>query len=120
MSLPGEEFDRGIQKWGGFILSEHSEQIEHEKKHLSWKEAMSEEKIGLLLSEALLHQQTIIIQQKLAVYTPNGFPEANLIGRIVGIQDGDLWIRSGEKNVKVPFDSIHHVACKEGESRWYT
>ncbi|WP_088809869.1 MULTISPECIES: hypothetical protein [Listeria] len=120
MNLPGEEFDRGIQKWGGFILSEHSEQIEHEKKHLNWKEAMSAKNIEMILSEALLHQQTVIIQQKLPVYNPDGFPEADLIGRIVGIQDGDIWLRSGEKNVKVFFDSIHHVACKEGESKWYT
>ncbi|EUJ53531.1 hypothetical protein [Listeria fleischmannii] len=77
--LPGEEFDRGIKKWGGFFLSEHSEQIEREKQHFNWKEKMSEEHIEQILSNALLHQKVVIIQQKLVDDDLDPFPKKKML-----------------------------------------
>lgn len=35
--------DRGMKKWGGFLLSEHTEAMQNAEPTLVWKEAMTTE-----------------------------------------------------------------------------
>lgn len=117
--LPGEEFDRGIKKWGGFFLSEHSEQIEREKQHFNWKEKMSEEHIEQILSDALLHQKVVIIQQKLVDDDLDPFPKKDVEGHIIGVENGEIWLKSEETRVKILFTDIHHISCRKHDAKWY-
>ncbi|MCP6881153.1 hypothetical protein JKS98_14610, partial [Listeria monocytogenes] len=48
--------DRGMQKWQGMILSEHTEQLEQAKRKLSWLPQQTEECLVQILSYAVTKQ----------------------------------------------------------------
>ncbi|WP_260443655.1 hypothetical protein [Listeria immobilis] len=58
--------DRGIKKWQGFFLSEHNEQMDQQQasSKLKWREAMSSECIESVLSAAITHQSSLVIQKR--------------------------------------------------------
>ncbi len=116
----GEQFDRGLKKWQGFILSEHNEQLERQHIQDSWKPEMGAEEIEQVLSEALLHQDLIKVQKKRDNYDPDQGPEPMTRGRIAGIDAGILVLRTDSGIVQVSVDVIHHVENARGEHKWYS
>ncbi|MCH3058280.1 hypothetical protein K3X06_14845, partial [Listeria monocytogenes] len=65
--------DRGMKKWGGVLLSEHTEAMQNAEPTLVWKEAMTTDFIESVLASAMTHQSTLIIQKK--PLDPEAFPE---------------------------------------------
>lgn len=55
--------DRGMQKWQGMILSEHTKQLEQAKIKLSWLPQQSEECLVQILSNAVTKQRALTIQR---------------------------------------------------------
>ncbi|EUJ31244.1 hypothetical protein MFLO_09332 [Listeria floridensis FSL S10-1187] len=111
--------DRGIMKWGGFFLSEHSEQMERLKEQRPWKSEMTETDIQVVLREAMLHQAQVEIQCKLAAYDPDREPDADVVGRIAGFEDGYVILRTENGLIQVALDRIQHVRSKRGAKKWY-
>ncbi|AIS61008.1 hypothetical protein [Listeria ivanovii] len=110
--------DRGIKKWQGFFLSEHNEQMDQQQasSKLKWREAMSSECIESVLSAAITHQSSLVIQK-----TPqnvDSFPEPDVIGKIVGIDEDLLFIRTATEVISLPFSSILNVEERTLE-KWY-
>lgn len=76
--------DRGMKKWGGFLLSEHTEAMQNAEPTLVWKEAMTTEFIESVLASAMTHQSMLVIQKK--PLGPEASPENDIIGRISGVE----------------------------------
>lgn len=105
--LNGEYRDRGIKKWAGFYLSEHTAAQEKgisERKNLNpQKRQMTQKEIEALLNEAIIKNKSVAIQ--LEKVDQNGMYEDDIIGPIRG---GDaLGIFVNDK--KVEFDEIRHI-----------
>ncbi|MCH2737763.1 hypothetical protein K3V49_14720, partial [Listeria monocytogenes] len=82
------------KKWGVFLLIEHTEAIQNAEPTLVWKEAMTTEFIESVLSSAMTHQSTLIIQKK-PLY-PEAFPENDIIGRISGGENNIIYIKNSD------------------------
>ncbi|WP_260443064.1 hypothetical protein [Listeria immobilis] len=110
--------DRGIKKWQGFFLSEHNEQMDQQQasSKLKWREAMSSECIESVLSAAITHQSSLVIQKK--PQNADSFPEPDVIGKIVGIDEDLLFIRTATEVISLPFSSILNVEERTVE-KWY-
>lgn len=72
--------DRGMQKWQGMILSEHTEQLEQAKRKLSWLPQQTEECLVQILSYAVTKQHAITIQR--LIENENGYPRSFVMGKI--------------------------------------
>ncbi|WP_234288529.1 hypothetical protein [Listeria ivanovii] len=110
--------DRGIKKWQGFFLSEHNEQMDKQQasSRLKWREVMSSECIESVLSAAITHQSSLVIQKK--PQNADSFPEPDVIGKIVGIDEELLFIRAATEVISLPFSSILNVEERTVE-KWY-
>ncbi|WP_243279920.1 hypothetical protein [Listeria seeligeri] len=110
--------DRGIKKWQGFFLSEHNEQMDQQQDStkLKWRKAMSSECIESVLSAAITHQSSLVIQKK--PLHADSFPESDIVGRIVGIDEDLLFIRTATEVISLPFSSILNVEERTVE-KWY-
>ncbi|EAC2977667.1 hypothetical protein RH594_003004 [Listeria monocytogenes] len=109
--------DRGMQKWQGMILSEHTEQLEQAKRKLSWLPQQSEECLVEILSYAVTKQHAITIQR--LTEDENGYPLPFVMGRIAGVEDDRIYIRdmAGEITV-LTFDDLNHISERTIE-KWY-
>ena len=108
MSFNQHEFqDRGMLKWGGFLLSEHSARNERESeirnRFYPPKTLMDEESINMIIQEAVLHKQSVAIQKK--SIDINGLHAPDIEGKITGGEDGTLYVGSHT----VEYDEIRNI-----------
>jgi len=100
--------DRGMAKWGGFYLSEHSAEISKDNKQRNkiniQKERMTTEEIDQVLSEARLKTEMISIQKEI-VDQDNNYMD-DITGFISGYDELGIWL--GEE--KVHYDEIRNAA----------
>lgn len=110
--------DRGIKKWQGFFLSEHNEQMDQQQAstRLKWREAMSSECIESVLNAAITHQSALVIQKKLL--NADAFPEPDIVGRVVGVDDDIIFIQVASEVVSLSFSSILNIEERTTE-KWY-
>ncbi|WP_234293051.1 hypothetical protein [Listeria ivanovii] len=110
--------DRGIKKWQGFFLSEHNEQMDKQQasSRLKWREVMSSECIESVLSAAITHQSALTIQKK--PLSADAFPEPDIIGRIAGVDEDLIFIRTATEVISIPFFSILNVEERTLD-KWY-
>ena len=105
--LNGEYRDRGIKKWAGFYLSEHTaaqEKGTSERKSLNHQERqMTQKEIEALLNEAIIKNKTVAIQ--LEKVDQNGMYEDDIIGPIRGGDALGIFVN----DTKVGFDEIRHI-----------
>jgi hypothetical protein len=121
MLRPDSKQDRGIQKWQGFFLSEHSEQMEHNQQHDSWLEEMSFEEIQDVLALGLLHQRLLVIQLKSEKDDcTDSYPEAKIKGYLRGSEGEKLILQTNQGIQQIVVAQIHHVYCEERVQKWYT
>ncbi|WP_088816529.1 MULTISPECIES: hypothetical protein [Listeria] len=121
MLRPDSEQDRGIQKWQGFFLSEHSEQLAQDQEHDAWLEEMSSEKVQDVLAVGLLQQRLLVIQLKPEqVDTGEGYPEPLIKGYVRGSEGERLILQTNQGVQQVVVAHIHHVHCEERVQKWYT
>lgn len=102
--------DRGMKKWSGFFLSDHTLKINQDQHHRATiyhkKEQMSEEKIGALLLKAFSEHRYVIVQLKEVNTERNFLPD--ICGFVEGYHDEQIII-SGQIIV---LNDINNVQLK--------
>lgn len=100
--------DRGMKKWTGFFLSDHSLKINKSKVQHNTiypkKSEMTQTKISTTLLQAFSNHYSISIQLK--NIDDNGNYSADVVGLVEGYQDKDTIIVS---NQKINLEEINHV-----------
>ncbi|MBC1419920.1 hypothetical protein [Listeria fleischmannii] len=121
MLQPNSSDDRGIQKWQGFFLSEHSEQMEQEQQHDAWLEEMSAESIQEVLALGLLHQRLLVFQLKPKQDDrTDRYPEPLMKGYLRGSEGERLILQTNQGIQQIVVAQIHHVYYEERVKKWYT
>lgn len=99
--------DRGMVKWAGFYLSEHTDTLSNqsiaEKNSPIQKMQMDVDEIGQVLSEAQLKNKQITVQ--IEERDLNGNYKTDTIGFIKGFDDLGIYVGS----TKIGYDEIRHV-----------
>lgn len=99
--------DRGVVKWMGMFLSEHTASVQADKKKRSHivekKEQMNETDIYSILNKAITNNSMVIIQVE-EINTDGNYQE-DLIGWIEGYEDSCIYL-SGNK---VVLESIRNI-----------
>lgn len=105
--------DRGMMKWLGFYLSEHTAEMEKDARQkqtiLPRKAPMTEGEIGSILETAFIQQRPVSIQ--LAFLDEEGQTAADLVGLILGFEDHELFLAdtNGEIHLLASHE-IHHIS----------
>ena len=104
--------DRGMAKWIGFYLSEHTSEMEKDKgaRNKVWdrKEPMTELEIGEVIDKAYGKHSTVIIQT--SELDLEGYAFEDIIGSIEAIQDNNLYVQSAEYGLRlISIDSINNI-----------
>ena len=108
--------DRGMMKWGGFILSEHSrlneEGEEKRNKVYTPRPIMTEKEKQMVFQEAMKKKKRICIQTTYVDKNGQHFPD--VIGEIKGGEDGVIYV--GQEQVELL--EIRNVFLLEEEKWW--
>lgn len=104
--------DRGMLKWIGFYLSDHTAVLnkEEQKRHQInlAKEPMTLEKIGEVLQQAYLQNRRIAIQ--LEMLNDEGHYLDDLVGKITGQKEDQIYLLEEERGMlHLALEQIHHV-----------
>lgn len=99
--------DRGIIKWQGMYLSDHTEKIAWQAKEKRTtnlaKTKMTTEEIAQVLNKAIIKSKAIAIQKE--ERNAEGHYSDELIGQIEGYDELGIYVNSN----KVNYDEIRHV-----------
>lgn len=104
--------DRGMVKWVGFYLSDHTAVLKQaaQKRHqvnLAKKEQSLAE-ISRLLQQAFLQKKRVSIQLNLLDSESNFMND--LVGKIIGQKDGVIYLAEEEQGIlQVEIDQLRHV-----------
>lgn len=108
MSFLNDEYhDRGIKKWAGFYLSEHTaiqEKLTDErKKENQQKPQMYPKQIALVLNEAISKNKPVAIQ--IEAIDQNRNYKDDIVGLVVGGDELSIYVN----DTKVDFDEIRNI-----------
>ncbi|MGC6769152.1 hypothetical protein [Enterococcus sp. LJL51] len=99
--------DRGMLKWQGMYLSEHTAELAKEQQKeqhiIKRKPTMTETEIQEILAAAYKYQQTIAVQLDMRDTENNYFED--ITGIISGFDELGLYIDT----TSIPYEAIHHV-----------
>lgn len=112
--------DRGMAKWMGFYLSEHTSEMEKDNtvRNKVWnrKEPMSEFEIGEVLDTAFKNHSQVVIQT--AELNGEGSAFEDVVGVVEGHNGNTLYVSDVETGIQiVSIDSINHIALSTTE-KW--
>lgn len=104
--------DRGMAKWMGFYLSEHTAEMEIEKKERNtfWsrKSKMSEIEISEMLETSYTSREVVEIQ--LSELNTDGNAYADIVGVVEGFRDTSIFVSHPDTGIQViPSNSINHI-----------
>ena len=104
--------DRGMMKWIGFYLSDHTAVLDKESKernHINIeKEQMTLEEIGEVLQQAYLKNKRIAIQ--LEALNDEGNYLDDLVGKIFGQREEQIYLDEEDRGMlHLTIEQIHHV-----------
>lgn len=107
--------DRGMKKWAGFILSEHTleqEKYEKAKKKVNLpKPQMSPEDIYTTMQQAQIKNKRIAVQREAVDIEGNYYDD--VVGLLKGADSRGIYIG----NERIDFDEIRHVELYF-QSKW--
>ena len=107
--------DRGMKKWAGFILSEHTlEQEKYEKKKRQVnlpKSQMTPEEIYEVMQKAQLKNKRIAVQREAVDMEGNYYDD--VVGLLKGADSRGIYI----EETRIDFDEIRHVELYF-QSKW--
>lgn len=108
MNYLNEEYhDRGIKKWAGFYLSEHTaaqEKLTDERqKSNPQKQQLDPQEIALVVNEAILKNKSVAVQ--IEAVDQNGCYKDDIVGLVAGGDELGIYI----DNTKVDFDEIRNI-----------
>lgn len=100
--------DRGIQKFNGFFLSEHTSELSKEQQLsnqvIPGKEPMSEALIFETLNRAIIKTKQVAIQLNMKDVEGNFLED--IVGSVRGFDDSSIYL----DDIAVPFTRIRHIA----------
>lgn len=104
--------DRGMAKWMGFYLSEHTSEMEKDNtiRNKVWyrKEPMSEFEIGKILDEAFKNRNQVTIQT--AELNGEGTAFEDINGVVEGFNGNTLYVSDDETGIQlVAIDAINNI-----------
>ncbi|MBC1212471.1 hypothetical protein [Listeria booriae] len=107
--------DRGMKKWGGFLLSEHTEHIEASAKQPVWRKVQEEEEISQILQHIIQNRLVAAMQ----LFKAEGeSPDADIEGRIVATEGSLLHVQTVDTLKVIEFESIRNVE-ERSYLKWY-
>lgn len=99
--------DRGMKKWAGFYLSEHTTAIEKSaalaQRHVPQKAQLTSADIQELLQEAILKSSKIALQK--SEVDAEGRYQPDLTGNIQGYDSQGIYVAEE----KIPYANIRHI-----------
>lgn len=112
--------DRGMAKWMGFYLSEHTSEMEKDNTIRNTiyyrREKMSEIEISSILDTAYHYRYSVIIQ--LDALNTEGFAFEDVTGVVEGFNGNKLYLSDVETGIQiVSINSINHIALSTTE-KW--
>ncbi|WP_125608395.1 DNA-directed RNA polymerase subunit beta [Lapidilactobacillus bayanensis] len=111
--------DRGMAKWLGWILSDHSAYMEQEaiaEQPIVAKVEMTTAEIDTVLKTAWLHTQPISVQLNIEF---NHHYQADVQGIMVGFADGQIYLQDqADREEKIQVDLIRHVELMTLQKWW--
>lgn len=115
MSYGDSYDDRGMVKWAGFYLSEHTDLMnKDDKKRLtspSQKPQMELGEINKIMEEARLKDKSVCIQMEARDLNGNYYPD--IIGKIKGFDELGIYM----EETKIGYDEIRNV-CLYSHIKW--
>lgn len=104
--------DRGMLKWIGFYLSDHTAVLNKAEKERNFinqeKPKMSLEEIGEILQQAYLQGKRVAIQ--LEELDSEGNFLADLVGKLAGQREEKIFLNEEERGMlHLTMEQIHHV-----------
>lgn len=99
-----EYMDRGMAKWMGFFISEHTSALSHMGDAIDFSSQMSNEEIVLLISQVYVNSIEVL------VFT--SYRQDPYLGRIKEIFDGNIYL-SGEESLNIVFEDIIKIVLAE-------
>jgi len=111
--------DRGMLKWGGFFLSDHTSAIKKMKKAEIPEKQLSEqplEEISRRLQQAWIHKHLVHIQLK---FRTNGERVESLTGMVSGYYEDEIVLADSEGELKsVSLEDICNVHEQSDSIDW--
>ncbi|WP_439442677.1 hypothetical protein ACSMFR_08270 [Listeria aquatica] len=104
--------DRGMMKWSGFYLSDHTAQMEEEsqkrKQIFVAKNEMSLEQIGEVLEEAFSKGSVVSLQ--MAELNEEHVYEADLTGKVISFLENRIYVQEKMGAIQiVSIEKIRHA-----------
>ncbi|MBC2676312.1 hypothetical protein [Listeria booriae] len=107
--------DRGMAKWQGFLLSEHTANMEMKKRAPKWHDVMEQEVIYHVLHKVLKNQSVITIQ---TFKSDGDSPDPYIEGRIIGVDGDEIYVQTVEGVKTVELEMIRY-AEERSFQKWY-
>lgn len=112
--------DRGMMKWLGFYLSEHTSEMEKDSlsRNTVWqyKKSMGREEIDSVLEAAYTKYKSVSIQ--LNSLDSEGHAFGDITGTVEGFQGDNLYIFNSDTGIQVvSIDSINNASLSD-QSKW--
>lgn len=110
--------DRGMVKWQGFILSDHMEQRlaeEREQRYSPPRLELSQEDCAARLKEAYEERREVALQLN---QLEDGHYRSELVGRVRGVQEGQLYLETATGLRHISLDLIRHVRLRDS-AKWF-
>ncbi|GED80125.1 MULTISPECIES: hypothetical protein [Amylolactobacillus] len=102
--------DRGMKKWAGFYLSDHTQKIEQEEqqnnKVIKSRPIQTAEEVGMLLFQAFENHLEVDIQLKQV--DVNGVIPASIVGFVGGYQQDNVVINDQQ----IKFEDIKNIQIR--------
>lgn len=104
--------DRGMMKWSGFYLSDHTAQMEAEdqkrRQIFAAREEMSLERIGEVLEEAFSKGKLVSLQ--MAELNEEHVYEADLVGKVLSFLENRIYLQEQKETIQVVLiEQIRHA-----------
>lgn len=99
-----EYMDRGMAKWMGFFISEHTTALSHMGDFIDFSPQMSNEEIALLISQVYVNSLEVL------VFT--SYRQEPYLGIIKEIFDESIYL-SGEEPLNIVFEDIIKIVLAE-------
>ncbi|MFW8053374.1 hypothetical protein [Vagococcus fluvialis] len=116
MELNSYYQDRGMMKYNGFYLSEHTSSLEKEKNNryavISGKDEMTLETIYEVIDYSFFKNEQVSIQLNIKDIEGNFLPD--VYGFIKGYDELGIYI----DHMKIPLEQIRHIVILE-TTKWY-
>lgn len=112
--------DRGMAKWLGFYLSEHTSEMEKANlsHHTIWprKERMKDTEIAKVLETAYRLKKSVAVQ--LDYLDTEGHPFADIIGVVEGCEEGNLYLSAPDSSIQIIAASTIRNAAFLNSEKW--